>query len=73
MLCIRNRLSFQKYGGRKWGEEREEGGKTTCIQTAGFTELMGTKRGAFLRGNHLHNGKVVGVGTEALSSCGDNQ
>lgn len=28
---------------------------------------MGTRRGAFLRGNHLHNGKVVGVGAESSS------
>lgn len=27
--------------------------------------MMGTRRGAFLRGNHLHNGKVVGVGAES--------
>lgn len=26
--------------------------------------MMGTRRGAFLRGNHLHNGKVLGVGAE---------
>lgn len=27
--------------------------------------MMGTCRGAFLQGNHLHNGKVVGVGAES--------
>lgn len=44
--------------------------KNACIQTGGLTELMGTRRGAFLRGNHLHNGKVVGVGAESSSLVG---
>lgn len=63
VLCIRNRPSFQKCGGRKWGYRG--GKKPACIQTGGLAELMGTRRGAFfLQGNHLHNGKVVGVGAE---------
>lgn len=41
------------------------GKKKTCIQTGGLTELMGTRHGAFLQGNHLHNGKVVGVGAKS--------
>lgn len=61
VLCIRNRPSFQKYGWRKWGVEEE---KKACIQTGGPTELMGTRHGAFLQGNNLHNGKVVGVEAE---------
>lgn len=32
--------------------------------------MMGTRRGAFLRGNHLHNGKVVGVGAESSPLVG---
>lgn len=48
--------------------EREK--KPACIQTGGLAELMGTKRGAFLRGNHLHNGKVVGVGAESSPLMG---
>lgn len=32
--------------------------------------MMGTSRGAFLRGNHLHNGKVVGVGAESSPLAG---
>lgn len=44
--------------------------KIACIQTGGLTELMGTRRGAFLRGNHLHNGKVVGVGAESSPLVG---
>lgn len=59
-------------GGRRRGkeEEREGGKKNACIQTGGLTELMGTGRGAFLRGNHLHNGKVVGVGAESSPLVG---
>lgn len=34
---------------------------------------MGTCRGAFLRGNHLHNGKVVGVGAESSPLVGGGQ
>lgn len=69
--CIRNRHSFQKYGGWKWrGCWRREKKKEACIQTEGLAELMGTRRGAFLRGNHLHNGKVVGVGAESSPLVG---
>lgn len=46
------------------------GGKNACIQTGGLAELMGTRRGAFLRGNNLHNGKVVGVGAESSPLVG---
>lgn len=43
------------------GSKRWEKG---VFKTGDLTALMGTRRGAFLRGNHLHNGKVVGfVGT----------
>lgn len=31
---------------------------------------MGTRRGAFLQGNYLHNGKVVGVGAESSPLVG---
>lgn len=44
--------------------------KNACIQTGGLAELMGTRRGAFLQGNHLHNGKVVGVGAESSPLVG---
>lgn len=67
-LCIRNRPSTQKYGGRKYAGR--------CIETGGLAELMGTERGAFLlRGSHLHNGKVEGVGVGAGSppSGGDSR
>lgn len=52
------------------GKRRERRGRNACIQTRGLTELMGTRRGAFLRGNYLHNRKVVGVGAESSPLVG---
>lgn len=63
-LWIRNRPSFQKYGERKWGVEKRW--KKKHIQTGGLAELMGTRRGAFLQGNHLHNGKWLEFELRAL-------
>lgn len=55
-------------GRRRTGGRREEEKRNVCIQTAGLTELMGTKHG-FVRGNSLHNGKVVGVWSSLVFFC----
>lgn len=44
--------------------------KNACIQTRVLAELMGTRQGAFLWGNDLHNGKVVGVAAESSPLVG---
>lgn len=48
----------------------ERGKKSPRIQTGGPAELMGSRRAAFLWGNHLHNGKVFGVGAESSPLVG---
>lgn len=48
----------------------ERGKKSPHIQTGGPAELMGGRRAAFLWGNHLHNGKVFGVGAESSPLVG---
>ncbi|CAB1432549.1 unnamed protein product [Pleuronectes platessa] len=52
------------------GVEAEGKEGNARIQTGGLAELMGTRLGAFLLGNNLHNGKVAGVGAESSPLVG---
>lgn len=69
LLCIRNKTFFSQIW-RREVRRGEAGKKSLCIQTGGPAELMGSRRAAFLWGNHLHNVKVFGVGAESSPLVG---
>lgn len=52
------------------GEGGARKNKKACTQTRALAELMGTRQGAFLWGDDLHNGKVVGVAAESSPLVG---
>ena len=59
-----------KGGGGGW---RRKGGKKCVYSKWSSHWIDGHTPWSFSRGNHLHNGKVVGVVSWELSSCGDSQ